>query len=302
MGGETTSGTTLSSRHTSAQFLGAGGVRLLLQAWLPAGPDPTDPPEPSAVIAVVHGYGDHGGRYLWFGEAMASRGYAVYVYDLRGHGQSSGARGQVKRFDEYLDDTAVYLDEVRRLQPGKPLFLLGHSLGGLICARFAEERAPDVHGLVLSSPFLQPADAAPPSRVAVIKGLALVWPNKDIGNTVQAEQLSHDPAVVKAYVTDRLVHHVAPARWAVELLAAQEAAMAGAESVTLPLLVLYGRDDQVVDVAFIETLFSRAGSQDKTIERYEGLYHECFNETERERVYADLAAWLAPRVAAGAAG
>jgi alpha-beta hydrolase superfamily lysophospholipase len=190
----------------------------------------------------------------------------------------------------------MYLDEVRRLQPGKPLFLLGHSMGGLICARLAEERAPDVRALVLSSPFLQLAEVVPPARVAAAKGLALVWPHKDIGNTVQAEQLSHDKTVVDAYVTDRLVHHVAPARWAAATLAAQDAAMAGAERIRLPLYVLYGKDDQVVDVAFIEALFARAASEDKTIRSYEGLYHECFNEVGREQVYDDLAAWIAARV------
>lgn len=283
-------------RHTSTQFLGAGGIRLLLQAWLPAGPDLLEPSEPSAVIAVVHGYGDHGGRYVSLGEAMAARGWAAYVYDLRGHGQSSGTRGQVKRFDDYLDDTEMYLDELRRLQPGRPLFLLGHSLGGLICARLAEERAPDVRALVLSSPFLRMAEAVPPAKVAAAKGLAVVWPNRDIGNTLQAAQLSHDKTVVDAYVTDRLVHHVAPARWARETLAAQEAAMAGAERIALPLYVLYGKDDQVADVAFIEALFARVASENKTIRSYEGLYHECFNEVGREQVYDDLAAWLASRV------
>jgi len=274
----------------------AGGERLHLQAWLPAGPDLERPPAPSVAIAVVHGYGDHGGRYTWFGEDMAARGYAVYVYDLRGHGQSSGRRGQVKRFDEYLDDTAVFLDEVRRLQPGVPLFLLGHSLGGLICTRFVEERAPEVRGLVLSSPFLQLAEAVPPSRVVAAKAMAKVWPHHDIGNTVRAAQLSHEQSVVEAYVTDPLVHHVAPARWAAEMLAAQDASMAAAENISLPLLTLYGTDDQVVDIAFIEALFARASSADKSIQRYEGLYHECFNETERARVFEDLAAWLGARL------
>jgi len=192
MSAETTSGgggAAYSCRHASTQFLGADGVRLLLQAWLPAGQDLMEPPEPSAVIAVVHGYGDHGGRYVRLGEAMAARGWALYVYDLRGHGQSSGRRGQVRRFDDYLDDTDAYLDEVRRLQPRKPLFVLGHSMGGLICARLAEERAPDVRALILSSPFLQLAEVVPPARVAAAKALGVVWPNKDIGNTLQAEQL-----------------------------------------------------------------------------------------------------------------
>jgi len=300
MSDETTTAAGFATRHTSGQFQGAGGERLHLQAWLPAGHEPGAPaPETAAAIAVVHGYGDHGGRYTWLGEDMAARGYALYAYDLRGHGHSSGARGQVGRFDEYLDDTGCFLDEVREAQPGKPLFLVGHSMGGLICARLAEERSLAVTGLVLSSPFLQLAEAVPPSRLYGLKVLAKVWPDRDIGNTVRAEHLSHDEAVVESYVTDRLVHHVAPARWASQILRAQDTAMAGASTITLPVLVLYGTEDQVVDTAFIEELYSRTSSADKSILRYEGLYHECFNETDRERVFGDLAAWLAARLPAG---
>jgi acylglycerol lipase len=287
------------TRHTSAQFSGAGGMRLHLQAWLPAGAEPAAPqPEVKAVVAVVHGYGDHGGRYAWLGEDMVVRGYGLYTYDLRGHGHSSGRRGQVGAFEEYLQDTEVFLDEVRRAQPGKPVFLLGHSLGGLVCARLAELRPPDVRGLILSSPFLQLAEVVPPSRVIGAKVLAKVWPNRDIGNTVRASQLSHDDAVVEAYVTDRLVHHVAPARWAAEMLSAQDATMADSVRVTLPLLVLYGTEDRVVDVAFIEALYERAEAEDKSILRYEGFYHECFNETGRAQVFDDFAAWIGARLPA----
>jgi alpha-beta hydrolase superfamily lysophospholipase len=295
----------LATRHTSGQFVGAGGLRLHLQAWAPADDTPGPPaPQTTAVVAVVHGYGDHGGRYAWLGEDLAGRGVALYTYDLRGHGHSSGVRGQIRDFGEYLADTEAFLGEVRRAQPGKPLFLLGHSMGGLICARLAEERPPDVAGLILSSPFLQLAEAVPPSRLAALKVLAVVWPGKDIGNTVRASHLSHDETVVEAYVTDRLVHHVAPARWASRILAAQDATMAAAGAISLPLLVLYGTEDHVVDTAFVEELFGRASSADKSILRYEGLYHECFNETHREQVFDDLAAWLAARLpaTAGAGG
>jgi len=287
-------------KHTSDQIMGAG-ERLHLQAWLPAGPDLERSSEPVAAIALVHGYGDHGGRHSWFGEDMAARGYGVYVYDLRGHGQSSGARGQIKRFDDYLDDTALFLDEVRRRQPGKPLVLLGHSLGGLICARFAEERPCDVRALILSSPFLALTVQPEPMKLLGAKVLSAVWPGRDVGNTVMAEDLSHDKAVVKAYVTDPLVHHVATARWAAETLAAQDAAMADAPRVTLPLLLLYGKDDEVADPAFAETFFAGVGSADKKLVPYDGFYHELFNEVGRELVFADVAAWLAERLPAGAA-
>ena len=289
----------MSVKHTSDQFMGAG-ERLLLQAWLPAGPDLEQAPEPVAAIALVHGYGDHGGRHTWFGEDMAARGYAVYAYDLRGHGQSSGTRGQIKRFDDYLDDTAVFLDEVRRRQPGRPVVLLGHSLGGLICVRFVQERPCDVRALILSSPFFALTVQPEPAKLIGAKALSVVWPGHDIGNTVMAADLSHDPAVVDAYVTDPLVHHVATARWVAETLSAQDAAMAAAPRVTLPLLLLYGKDDQVADPAFAEAFYATAGSEDKKLVHYEGFYHELFNEVDRAQVFADVAAWLAERLPAGA--
>jgi alpha-beta hydrolase superfamily lysophospholipase len=285
-------------KHTSDQFMGAG-ERLHLQAWLPAAPDASGvavATDAAAVIALVHGYGDHGGRHTWFGEDMAARGYAVYAYDLRGHGQSSGTRGQVKRFADYLDDTAIFLEEVRRRQPGKPLMLLGHSLGGLICTRFVQERAFDGRALILSSPFFALTVQPEPAKLLGVKALTVAWPGRDIGNTLRADDLSHDASVVEAYVTDPLVHHVATARWAAETLSAQEAAMAAAPTVTLPLLVLYGKDDEVADPAFAEAFFATVGSADKKLIHYEGLYHELFNEVDREKVFADVAAWLAGRL------
>ena len=142
--------------HSSVQFAAADGLLLTRQAWRPDG-------EPAAVLAVVHGYGEHGGRYRGLAEDMAARGYAVHVYDLRGHGRSAGRRGHLGRFGDYLDDTAVYLEAVRGEQPGRPLFLLGHSLGGLIAAAYAEDRPTEgLAGLILSSPFLRLGMPVPP--------------------------------------------------------------------------------------------------------------------------------------------
>ena len=204
---------------------------------------------------------------------MAARGYAVYVYDLRGHGQSSGTRGQVGRFDDYLDDTAIFLDEVRRRQPGKPLLLLGHSLGGLICARLAEERPWTCAALVLSSPFFALTDAAL-SRMKLLgaKVLSVVWPGRDIGNTVRAERplarrrrgrgLRHRPAGAPrgARRAGR------PRRWR-----PRTPPWPARARVTLPLLVLYGTDDQVADPAFAEAFFAAAGSADKKLVQLRGL-------------------------------
>lgn len=286
----------LSVEHTDAQLAAADGLVLLRRAWRPEG-------EPAAVLAVVHGYGEHGGRYRGLAEDMATRGCAAHVYDLRGHGRSGGRRGHLGRFGDYLDDTAVFLEAVREEEPGRPLYLLGHSLGGLIAAAFVEERPTDgLAGLILCSPFLRLGMPVPPLKLHAARVLSLVAPALNIGNTLDPAGLSHDQDVVRAYGTDPLNHHVATARWAVEVVTAQSAALSAAGRIRLPLLLLYGDADAVADPQAGRELFAAAGSTDKTVHRYEGYYHEIFNETGRDAVVADLAAWLAAREPAGTAG
>ena len=281
--------------HASAQFSAADGLLLTRQEWRPEG-------APAAVLAVVHGYGEHGGRYRGLAENMAARGYAVHVYDLRGHGRSGGRRGHLGRFTDYLDDTAAYLEAVREEQPGLPLFLLGHSLGGLIATAYVEDRPTDaLAGLILSSPFLRLGMPVSPLRLSAARLLSVVAPAMNVGNTIDPTALSHERDVVKAYDTDPLNHHVATARWAAEVLAAQGAALSAAGAIRLPFLLLYGDADAVADPEASRELFTGAGSADKTMHCYEGYYHEIFNEIGRETVFADLAAWLAARAPAGGA-
>ena len=280
--------------HTSAQFAATDGLLLLRQAWRPEG-------EPGAVLAVVHGYGEHGGRYRGLAEDMAARGHAVHVYDLRGHGRSGGRRGHVGRFTDYLDDTAVFLDAVREEHRGQPLYLLGHSLGGLIATAYVEDRPADaLAGLILSSPFLRLGMPVPPLRLHVARVLSLIAPAVNVGNTIDPSALSHEREVVRVYDTDPLNHHVATARWAAEVLAAQDAALAAAGGIRLPLLLLYGDADAVADPQAARELFARVASPDKTVHCYEDFYHEIFNETGRAAVFADLAAWLEAHTTSGA--
>jgi alpha-beta hydrolase superfamily lysophospholipase len=282
--------------HASAQFAAPDGLLLTRQVWRPAG-------APAAVLAVVHGYGEHGGRYRGLAEAMVARGYAVHAYDLRGHGRSAGRRGHVGRFTDYLDDTAVFLEAVRTEQPGRPLYLLGHSFGGLIAAAYVEDRPADgLAGLILSSPFLRLGMPVSPLKLGAARLLSLVAPALNIGNTLDPAGLSHDEDVVKAYRIDPLNHHVATARWAAEVVAAQSAALSAAGRISLPLLLLYADEDTVADPQAARELFAGAASPDKTENCYEGFYHEIFNETGRAAVFADLAAWLAARTSAAAAG
>jgi len=265
-----------------------GGLELYRRSWLPDD-------GPAAALAVVHGYGEHGGRYRYLVDAMVPLGYAVHVFDLRGHGRSPGVRGHVDRFADYVDDAGLFVDAVAAEQPGVPLYLLGHSLGGLIATAYAEERPDGLAALILSSPFLRLKLPVGGAKRAAAKVLSRVAPTRDIGNSIPAEELSHEPEVVAAYTGDPLNHHVATARWAAEVLAAQGAALSAAGRLRLPLLVMYAGADKIADPAASRELFAAASSDDKTLRCYEGYYHELFNEVGRDAVFADLAAWLAPR-------
>lgn len=278
--------------ETSDQFTARDGLQLSRLAFRPGAG------EARATVAVVHGYGEHGGRYRQLGGELAERGFGTVVYDLRGHGRSTGRRGHVTRFREYLDDTALFLDRARGDAAGRPLFLLGHSMGGLIAASFVEQRRPnDLAGVVLSAPFLRLAEPVPRYKLALAHIASLVAPAMDVGNTLDAAGLSHDDEVVAAYRTDPLNHHAATARWATEVLAAQKSARVHAGRISQRLLVMAGADDPVADTDAARELFAAAGSRDKKLLVYPGLLHEIFNEAERDAPVADLVAWLEAQLA-----
>ncbi|MEI6725168.1 MAG: lysophospholipase [Actinomycetes bacterium] len=277
-------------KEQTGTLAAVGGEELFRCSWLPDD-------EPAAALAVVHGYGEHGGRYRYLVDAMVPLGYAVHVFDLRGHGRSPGVRGHIERFADYVGDAGLFVDAIAAEQPGTPLYLLGHSLGGLIATAYAEERPDGLAGLILSSPFLRLKLPIGGVKRAAAKVLSRVAPTRDIGNSIPADELSHEPEVVAAYTSDPLNHHVATARWAAEALAAQGAALSAAGRLELPLLVMYAGADTIADPAASRELYAAASSADKTLRCYEGYYHELFNEVGRADVFADLAAWLEARLA-----
>jgi alpha-beta hydrolase superfamily lysophospholipase len=265
-------------------FEGADGVRLFERAWLPDG-------AAKARIVLVHGYAEHTGRYEYVGETLASAGYAVHAFDLRGHGRSEGDRVLVRSFDSYLDDVDVFLARVRP-DNATPVFLLGHSMGGAIVALQAIERAPDIRGVVLSGP-----------AIADRNGIA-AWVMSTIGRVLprlplvklDAAAVSRDPDVVRQYDEDPLVYRGrVKAGLVAAMLDAGRRVFRGTASLSLPLLVVHGREDRLAPVAVSETLFGAVPSSDKTLKVYDGLYHEVFNEPERDDVLADVIAWLDAR-------
>ena len=263
--------------------------RLLQRRWLPD-------QEASAAVIVVHGFIEHSGRYTSLAERFNEYGLAVDALDLRGHGRSEGQRALVYSFDEYLTDVETLLERVRRREPGKPVFLFGHSMGGLIALLFALQRPTDLQGLVVSAPAVRLGARVFPwlRHLAVVAGWLL--PRVRLVR-MGSGMLSRDPAVVADFRHDPLVFHDRfPLRTGAEIIRAGRRVEGRLQELQLPLLILHGTGDVVTDPQASRELYARASSPDKTLKLYEGLYHAVVHEPEQEQVLGDLVAWIDQRI------
>jgi alpha-beta hydrolase superfamily lysophospholipase len=249
-------------------------------------------------VLVAHGYAEHGGRYGNLVERLVPRGLAVYALDHRGHGRSEGPRGHVGRFAEFVADLHALRVRIEEEQRGKPLFLLGHSMGGLIAVRYLLSHSSGISGAILSSPAFGIHNE--PSRVLDWLGrlLSRIAPRTSFQGNVDPRYLSRDPAVGRAYAADPLVHRRATARFFTEFKWAMRNTQERAAEVRLPILILQAGDDRLVQAKATEAFAASVGAESKQFHLYPGLYHELFNETEKERVFDDLEQWLEARMAA----
>jgi len=260
-----------------------GKVTLYEQSWRPQ----TDP---RAVIVVVHGLMDHSSRYEAFAFDALRRGYAVYAYDQRWHGRSSGERVWVDAFDDYLDDLDAYLKRVEAAEPNVPRFVLGFSMGGAVVTLDTIARHPKVNGLVLCGAALE--IDAPGAKVFGVKVVATVAPRAAVFE-LDPDQFSRDPANVWGGRVDPLIFHdPAPAHTAKELIEAIGRIGERMEDVTPPILVMHGGADTVTPPHGSRELVRRARSTDKTLSIYDGLFHDLLREPERDRVSADVLDWV----------
>ena len=277
----------MSARHEEGRLAGAGGIELYWQAWLPEA-------EPRAVVVVAHGASEHSSRYAHVAERLAAGGYGVYALDHRGHGRSEGKRAQLGRLDHVIADLRRFVDLAAERHPGAPVFLLGHSMGGGIATTYTIRHQDTLTGLVLSAPVADP-DAAGAVTRGVSKVLSALAPDLGV-YSVDAGLVSRDPEVVRRYEEDPLVYHgKLPARTVSELTAAVRRFPAEVPGLRLPLLVMHGDADGLVPVAGSRMIHERAGSDDKTIRIWEGLYHEILNEPEQDQVMDVVVAWLDER-------
>jgi alpha-beta hydrolase superfamily lysophospholipase len=256
--------------------------------------------EARADVLIVHGFGEHKGRYHHVAAALNAASYGCHLFDLRGHGASDGTRAYVEAFRDFTGDVDRVVERIRAGR--RPVVIFGHSLGGLIALQHVIHRPATFDALVVSSPFL--ATALPVSSLERLAGrlLARLSPTLTFGARVQPRWLSHDASVVEAYVRDPLVLHRITVRLWREIDAAQREALERAAEVRLPTLFLVASDDRVVDVATTRELFARVGSPDKRYLAYDGYFHEVLNEEGGQRTLDDLMRWLDERFPAGAAG
>lgn len=279
-------------RHREISVEGIGGVKLFAQAWLPDR-------APSAVVVISHGLGEHSARYQWLAERLVGAGRGVYALDHRGHGRSGGPRANIERFSHVVSDFSTFAGRAQRQHPETPLFLFGHSMGGAVAFASAARVQDTVTGLVLSGPALAAGEAIPAFQLLVARVLSLVAPNAGVLK-LPAAAVSRDPAVVRAYEKDPLVMHEAiPARTVVELFNAMEGFPALAKRLRLPVLIQHGTADALVSVDGARAVHHAMASKDRTFRPYDGLFHEIYNEPEREQVLADLLKWLDAHAAAG---
>jgi len=275
--------------HIEGNFKGVRNANIYYQAWLPEG-------NVKAVLLVVHGLGEHSGRYMNVVNHFVPLGYAVYGLDHIGHGKSEGMREVVERFEDYTDTLTIYYNMVKGWQTGKPVFLLGHSMGGLIAAYYLLDHQADFRGAVISAPGIKVSASISQAAITIGKILSVLAPKAGV-LALDVNGISRDPEVVTAYVNDPLVFHgKTPARLAAELVKTMSRVTAEVDKSTLPFIIVQGGQDKLVDPAGAQMLYDKASSKDKTIKVYDGLYHEVFNEPERARVLKDVETWLAAHV------
>jgi alpha-beta hydrolase superfamily lysophospholipase len=263
------------------------GEKLYLEHFLPPG-------KPRAVILFVHGYSTHSGPYRGLAQQLASQGFVVTLFDVRGHGRSSGRRGFVRAFSDYGRDLALMIAEARAGHGRLPVVIVAHSHGGLIALDYLLG-TPDhgVAGVVAGAPFLGLKMKVPAYKLALSSPLSRLWPTLAMHNEIKSEEVLRNETYRRAFDgEDKLIFHTATARWFTESRAAQARVLAGAAAFSVPMCVQIPGDDRLVDADTTRAFVSRLPSELVEARTYPDLYHELFIDTGCEPVVADLASWI----------
>jgi alpha-beta hydrolase superfamily lysophospholipase len=264
-------------------FKGVGDFNIFFRSWRPAA-------RPRGVVVIVHGFNSHSGQYLWVAEQFVSRGLAVYALDQRGRGKSDGERFYVEKFDDYVADVTTFVKLTKSREPALPVFVLGHSAGGVVSCLYALEHQAELAGFICESFAFQVP--APDFALAVLKGLSHVAPHAHV-LPLKNEDFSRDPKVVAAMNADPLIaHETQPTQTVAEMVRADERLKKEFSRITLPLLILHGTKDKATKPSGSQLFYDAAGSKDKALKLYDGHFHDLLNDVDKEIVMADIQRWL----------
>ncbi|OBG12607.1 hydrolase [Mycolicibacterium celeriflavum] len=273
---------TTRSEHT---FDGVGGVRIVYDVWTPDG-------DPRGVVVLCHGYAEHARRYDHVAARFGEAGLITYALDLRGHGRSGGKRVYLRKIGEYTEDFRTLVRLAAAEHPRLPRIALGHSMGGGVVFAYGVDHPDDYTAMVLSGPAVYAQDAVSSFMIAVAKIVGGILPGLPV-EQLPTEAVSRDPEVVAAYMADPMVHHgKLPAGIAKALIKVGESMPQRASALTAPLLVVHGEQDKLIPVAGSHRLMECVGSDDAHLKVYPELYHEVFNEPERDLVLDDVTSWI----------
>ena len=270
-------------RMTEGGFEGVGGLKIFTRSWRPAG-------RPVAVVVIVHGFNSHSGQYGWAAEQFVASGLAVHALDLRGRGRSEGPRYFVDKFGDYVADLAKFVGMVKAQEPDLPIFLLGHSAGGVVACTYVVDHQDELTGFICESfAFEAPA---PDLALAILKGVSRFVPRAHALKLKNAD-FSRDPQAVAAMNADPLIaNEVQPAKTVAELVRADERLTRQFKRVTLPLFIIHGTSDRATKPSGSRRFYQLAGSNDKMLRLYEGHYHDLLADLGKQRVMADIQAWI----------
>ena len=274
---------------TEETFEGAGGLNIFMRSWRPAA-------APRAVIVIVHGFDSHSGHYFWVADQLVANGFAVYALDLRGRGKSQGERYYVEKFADYTSDVHTLVKLAKARETGLPVFLFGHSAGGVISCGYTLDHQAELAGLICES-FAFEVNV-PDFALGILKGLSHLVPHAHLVR-LELPAFSRDPKVIQAMKDDPLIENeVQPAQTAAEMIRASDRIRKSFPRITLPVLILHGTLDRVTKPHGSQFFYDNAGSKDKTLKLYNGHFHDLMNDINKEAVMADVVTWIEPRLKA----
>jgi len=276
-------------RHFETSWKARDGLDIFTQGWEPT------VLVPKAVICLVHGLGEHAGRYAHVAEAFGKEGYILFGADLRGHGRSGGPRGHISSIEDFMQDIDVLFEQARLRYPGLPLFLYGHSLGGIQVLHYGLTRKPNVKGVIATSSGLHTAIEAQAVKVMMAKVLGSLLPTVAIASGLDPKTISRDEKVVQTYLKDPLVHDKISLGFGKVMIGVTTWTLAHAGEFSLPLLLMHGKADELAFPSS-STEFAAPLKDKCTLVLWEDAYHELHNEPEKEEVFKTMTLWMDARL------